>query len=85
MRIFRIGGSVETLAIPSSFWNWSHDVVSLVDERLHRLSAKTLAHEMRRGGARPRLADVIARVISESKAVEELEVSLVGSIMAHIN
>ena len=49
------------------------------------LRTKTLAHEMRRGGARPRLADAIARVISESKVLEGLEVSLAGSIMAQIN
>jgi hypothetical protein len=40
---------------------------------------------MRREGASARLADAIARVISDSKAVEEFEVSPAGSIMAQIN
>ena len=49
------------------------------------LRTKTLAHEMRSGDARPRLADAIARVISESRVVEGFEASLAGSIMAQIN
>lgn len=49
------------------------------------LRNKTLAHERRRRGAGPRLADAIVRVISERKVMEQFEVSLVSSMMAQIN
>ena len=65
--------------------NFLRKIAPLVMGICWPLRTKTLAHEMRSGGARPRLADAIARVISESRVVEGFEASLAGSIMVQIN
>lgn len=46
-RIFRVKRSVETLVIPTNFWNRRHDAGSLVDERFPMISHREESRKTR--------------------------------------